>query len=98
MSSPLPEKHPETIMAILYLIQEIPAVNMTPFSEDNGEGGMQKGQRVHWKDYDDRLEDRPTTKELLKDEWFKEDREEESERESIRATICSKERKMEGHM
>lgn len=42
--------------------------------------------------------DRSTAKELLKDEWFKKDWEEESERESIRATICSKERKMEGHM
>lgn len=75
---PFPSKYEEiaskeTVAAICYLMQEIPKSKMTPFhrtterevcKEDNEFIG--KIMKLDWRD-------RPTAKELLEDEWFKED-------------------------
>jgi len=80
---PFPAKYeeiasPETVAAILYLMQEIPQSQTTPFhrttkgevcKEDKAFIG--KIMLMDWRD-------RPTTtKVLLEDEWFKEDRKEQ---------------------
>jgi len=79
---PFPAKYeevasPETVAAILYLMQEIPQSKTTPFHRTT-EGGVCKNDKVFigeimmmdWRD-------RPTAKDLLGDEWFEEDRKEQ---------------------
>lgn len=65
---------PETVRAIQYIMQEIPKSETTPFCmiterevcrKDNK--FIQKIMMMDWRD-------RPTARELLEDEWFKEDR------------------------
>ncbi|OJD13104.1 STE/STE20 protein kinase [Blastomyces percursus] len=75
---PFPAKYeeiasPETVTAILYLMQEIPQSQTTPFQRTTesevsmkDKGFIGKIMKMDWRD-------RPTAKELLEDEWFKED-------------------------
>ena len=75
---PFPPKYeeiasPETVTAILYLMQEIPKSQTTPFHRTTErEVGVKdkefigKIMMMDWRD-------RPTAKELLEDEWFEEE-------------------------
>ncbi|KAK0113410.1 hypothetical protein ONS96_014276 [Cadophora gregata f. sp. sojae] len=80
---PFPAKYeeiasPETVAAILYLIDEIPQSQTTPFERttEREVGKKDKeflGQimKLDWRD-------RPTAGELLENEWFKEDEEDKT--------------------
>lgn len=78
---PFPEEYediasPETITIILYLMEVIPPSELTPFSMTTEREVVKKDKdfickitKLDWRD-------RPTTKDLLADEWFQEDGEE----------------------
>lgn len=64
---------PDVITSMLYLMQEIPKSQTTPFSRttEREVGAKDKEfigrmMKMDWRD-------RPTTRELLEDEWFRED-------------------------
>ncbi|MCJ1403023.1 hypothetical protein MMC11_006245 [Xylographa trunciseda] len=63
----------ETITAILYLMQEIPQSQTTPFSRTTEREVCKKDKVFIGKMVKMDWRDRPTTKELLKDKWFNED-------------------------
>ncbi|GIK04878.1 hypothetical protein Aspvir_008976 [Aspergillus viridinutans] len=67
---------PETVRAIMWVMQEIPKSDTTPFSMITEKEVCKKDKefimgimKMDWRD-------RPTARELLEHEWFKEDREE----------------------
>lgn len=66
----------QTIMAILYLMDVIPQSETTPFSRTAEREVCKKDKEFILKIMKMDWRDRPTTKELLEDEWFKEDGEE----------------------
>lgn len=75
---PFPPKYqeiasPETITAILYLMHEIPKSETTPFSWTTEREVIMKDKTFIGKMMKMDWRDRPTTKELLEDEWFQED-------------------------
>ena len=64
---------PETVTAILYLMEQIPQSQTTPFHKtterevcSTDKAFIGKIMMMDWRD-------RPTATELLKDEWFEED-------------------------
>lgn len=78
---PFPPKYeeiasPETTTAILYLMREIPQSQTTPFSRTTEREVCKKDKEFIGKMMKMDWRDRPTTKELLEDEWFKQDWEE----------------------
>jgi len=78
---PFPAKYeeiasPETTAAILYLMQEIPQSQTTPFHRTTVKEVCVKDKEFIGKIMMMDWRDRPTAKELLEDEWFKEDGEE----------------------
>jgi hypothetical protein len=78
---PFPAKYeeiagPETITAILYLMQEIPQSQTTPFQRTTEREVCQKDRAFIGKIMMVDWRDRPTAKDLLEDEWFQEDGEE----------------------
>jgi hypothetical protein len=77
---PFPEKYaeiasPETVMAILWLMQEIPQSQTTPFQRTAEHEVCKKDKEFIGKIMMIDWRDRPTAKELLYDEWFREDEE-----------------------
>ncbi|RFU29464.1 hypothetical protein B7463_g6866, partial [Scytalidium lignicola] len=75
---PFPGKYeeiasPETVAAILYLMQEIPQSKTTPFHRTTEREVCKKDKIFIGKIMMMDWRDRPTAKELLEDEWFKED-------------------------
>jgi hypothetical protein len=78
---PFPAKYeeiarPETVNAILYLMQEIPQSKTTPFRRVTEREVCRKDKDFIGKVMMMDWRDRPTAKELLEDDWFKEDGEE----------------------
>ncbi|GIK02312.1 hypothetical protein Aspvir_006361 [Aspergillus viridinutans] len=78
---PFPPKYeeiagPETVTAILYLMQEIPQSQTTPFQRTTEREVCQKDKAFIGKIMMMDWRDRPTAKDLLQDEWFQEDGEE----------------------
>ena len=78
---PFPPKYeeiasPETVTAILYLMQDIPESQTTPFSRTTEREVSMKDKEFIGRIMKMDWRDRPTTKELLEDEWFQEDGEE----------------------
>ncbi|MCJ1255284.1 hypothetical protein MMC24_003100 [Lignoscripta atroalba] len=67
---------PKTVTGILYLMQEIPQSQTTPFCRTTEREVCKKDKEFIGKMMKMDWRDRPTTKELLEDEWFKEDGEE----------------------
>ncbi|KAF8865644.1 serine/threonine protein kinase [Acephala macrosclerotiorum] len=65
---------PETIAAILYLMQEIPQSQATPFHRTTEREVCKEDKVFIGKIMIMDWRDRPTAKVLLEDEWFKEDR------------------------
>ena len=79
---PFPAKYeeiasPETVTAILYLMQEIPQSQMTSFRRTTEREVCGKDKEFIGKIMMMDWRDRPTAKDLLEDEWFEEDKEEE---------------------
>jgi hypothetical protein len=79
---PFPAKYeeiasPETVAAILYLMQEIPQSQTTPFHMTTEREVCQKDKMFIGKIMMMDWRDRPTAKELLEDEWFREDEKEQ---------------------
>jgi hypothetical protein len=75
---PFPAKYEEianveTVTAILYLMQEIPQSQTTPFHRTTEREVSKKDKEFIGKIMMMDWRDRPTAKELLEDEWFKED-------------------------
>jgi hypothetical protein len=75
---PFPPKYeeisrPETITAILYLMQEIPESQTTPFSRTTEREVCMKDKQFIGRIMKMDWRDRPTAKGLLEDEWFQED-------------------------
>jgi hypothetical protein len=75
---PFPPKYEEiasqeTITAILYLMHEIPQSKTTPFLWTTEREVCKKDKEFIVKIMKMDWRDRPTVKELLEDEWFKED-------------------------
>ncbi|KAF4627689.1 hypothetical protein G7Y89_g10467 [Cudoniella acicularis] len=75
---PFPGKYeeianPETVSAILYLMQEIPQSKTTPFSRTTEKEVCIKDKEFIGKIMMMDWRDRPTAEQLLEDEWFKED-------------------------
>lgn len=75
---PFPAKYEEiatleAVMAILYLMQEIPQSQTTPFHRTAEREVSKKDKEFIGKIMMMDWRDRPTAKELLEDEWFKED-------------------------
>lgn len=64
-------------MAIHYLMQEIPAAHMTPFRRMTEKEICKKDKELIGKIIMMDWRDRPTAKELLEDEWFKGDGEDQ---------------------
>ncbi|KAH8702926.1 kinase-like domain-containing protein [Phaeosphaeriaceae sp. PMI808] len=64
---------PETMQAILYLMQEIPKSKTTPFYTTTKNEICKKDKEFIGKIMVLDWRDRPTAKELLKDDWLKED-------------------------
>lgn len=78
---PFPAKYeeiasPETVAAILYLMQEIPQSQTTPFQMTTEKEVCQKDKVFIGKIMKMDWRDRPTAKELLEDEWFKDNKNE----------------------
>jgi hypothetical protein len=65
----------ETVTAILYLMQEIPHSQTTPFYRTTEREVCKKDKEFIGKIMKLDWRDRPTAKELLEDEWFLEDAE-----------------------
>ncbi|XMA12056.1 hypothetical protein WAI453_004847 [Rhynchosporium graminicola] len=79
---PFPAKYeeiasPQTIAAILYLMEEIPQSKTTPFHRTTAKEVCTEDKEFIGKIMMLDWRDRPTAAELLKDEWFKEDSKEE---------------------
>ncbi|KAH7323950.1 hypothetical protein BKA65DRAFT_555622 [Rhexocercosporidium sp. MPI-PUGE-AT-0058] len=79
---PFPAKYeeiasPQTIAAILYLMEEIPQSQTTPFHRTTEKEACQKDKELIGKIMMLDWRDRPTAGELLENEWFKEDGKEE---------------------
>ncbi|OBT63980.1 hypothetical protein VE03_05934 [Pseudogymnoascus sp. 23342-1-I1] len=75
---PFPAKYeeiasPETVAAILYLMQEIPESQTTPFQRITEVEICKKDKVFIGKIMMMNWRDRPTAKELLEDEWFEDD-------------------------
>lgn len=75
---PFPEKYQEiasqeTVLAILYLMQEIPQSQTTPFSMFTEREICKKDKEFIGKIMMMDWRDRPTAKDLLEDGWFKDD-------------------------
>jgi hypothetical protein len=75
---PFPAKYeeissPETVAAILYLMQEIPKSQTTPFHRTTEKEVCKKDNEFISKILMMDWRDRPTAKELLDDVWFTED-------------------------
>ena len=66
----------ETVTAILYLMHEIPQSKTTPFYRTTEKEVGKKDKDFIGKVMMMDWRDRPTAKELLEDEWFREDGEE----------------------
>ena len=80
---PFPAKYeeiasPETIVAILYLMEEIPQSQTTPFHRTTEKEVCKKDKEFTGKIMMLDWRDRPTAGELLENEWFKEDGNEEN--------------------
>ena len=79
---PFPAKYeeiasPETIAAVLYLMEEIPQSKTTPFHRTTEKEVCKKDKEFIGKIMTLDWRDRPTAGELLGNEWFKEDEKEE---------------------
>ncbi|KAL5329140.1 hypothetical protein ACEPPN_002650 [Leptodophora sp. 'Broadleaf-Isolate-01'] len=79
---PFPAKYeeiasPETIAAILYLVEEIPQSQTTPFHRTTEKEVCKKDKEFIGKIMMLDWRDRPTARDLLEDEWFEEDEKEE---------------------
>jgi hypothetical protein len=79
---PFPAKYeeiasPETIAAILYLMEEIPQSQTTPFHRTTEKEVCKKDKEFIGKIMMLDWRDRPTARVLLENEWFKEDGKEE---------------------
>jgi hypothetical protein len=86
---PFPAKHkeiasPNTVAAILHLMQEIPQWQMTPFQRTTEREVCKKDKEFIGKIMIMDWRDKPTAKELLEDEWFEKDREEQEYSITIR--------------
>ncbi|KAI9845813.1 MAG: hypothetical protein M1837_004493 [Sclerophora amabilis] len=79
---PFPAKYeeiasPETVTAVLYLMDEIPQSQTTPFHRTTEREVCKKDKEFIGKIMMMDWRDRPTAKDLLKDEWFADDEEED---------------------
>jgi len=79
---PFPAKYkeiasPETVAAILYLMEEIPQSQTTPFHRTAEGEDCKKDKLFIGKIMMMDWRDRPMAKVLLEDEWFKQDRNEQ---------------------